>query len=502
MTAIQTRNSIMAVKVESTEGVPVSPDASGDFIALQDDAAFTYETETLENAELKSSLGSAAPIQGFENPSMSFSHYLKHSGVEGTAPEMEELLEGAFGTQTIQATERDTVAGSTTSVINVDVGEGVEYARGTALMIKDGVNGYTVRNVESIATDALTLGFNIDTAPATGVSLGRAVAYAPADLGHQPMSVWMYNGNGGQVSMMAGGKVTEFSITAEAGQLINSSFSLEGLAHYFNPIDIAADDIYIDFTDDQGTAEAQVTAKVYKDPHELAGAIASAMNAVTTETITVTYSDTTGKFTLAATGALFSLLWNTGTNAANTIADAIGFSAASDSTGATSYEAPSAIDLSASYTPSFDSSSPLVAKNNSVLLGDADDNVCFKANSISLTLTDTRRTIDDICAATGRSGSIINARTAEISVTALLDQYEADKYRKFRENETTKFAYVAGLKDAASNWVPGSVVNMFTPTAKISSFNLADDDGLISLEMTLTAFVNNSGEGEIFLNFL
>lgn len=502
MTAIQTRNSIMAVKVETTEGVPVAPDAAGDFIALQDDAAFTYETETLENVELKSSLGSAAPIQGFENPAFSFSHYLKHSGVEGTAPEMEELLEGAFGTQSIQATERDTVAGSTTSVLNVDAGEGVEYARGVALLIKDAVNGYNVRNVESISTDALTLGFNIGTAPSSGVNLGRAVAYSPADSGHQPMSVWMYNGNGGQVSMMAGGKMTEFSLTAEAGQLINSSYSMEGLAHYFNPIEITASDIYIDFTDDQGTVAAQVAAKIYKDPHELAGAIASAMNALTTETITVTYSDSDGKYTLAATGAVFSLLFNTGANAANTIADKIGFSAAADSTGATSYEAPSAIDFSAAYTPSFDSSAPLVAKNNSVLLGDADDNVCFKANSISMTLSDTRRTIDDICAATGRSGSIVNARTAEITVTALLDQYEADKYRKFRENETTKFAYTAGTKDAASNWVPGTVVNMFCPTAKISSFNLADDDGLISLEMTLTAFVNNSGEGEIFLNFL
>ena len=502
MTAIQTRNSVMAVVVESSEGTPVSPSGAGDFIALQDDADFTYATDTLENAELKSSLGSAKPIQGFENPTFSMSHYLKGSGTEGTAPEMEEMLEGAFGNQSIQATERDTVAGSTTTVINVDAGEGAEYARGQALLIKDSANGWKVRNVDSVATDALTMGFAVDSAPASGVNLGRAVFYSPADSGHQPMTVWYYSGNGGQTSMMAGGKVSEFSMTAEAGQLINSSFTVEGLIHYFNPVEITASDIYVDWTDDAGTFAATVDAKMYRDPHQLAGAIADAMNALTTETITVTYSNTDGKYTFAATGAVFSLLWSTGANTANTIGDKIGFDVAADDTGATSYEGDNPLSFAAEYTPSFDTTDPLVAKDNSVLLGDTSDNVCFKANSISMTLSDTRRVIDDICAESGRSGSIINAREATFTLTALLDQYEADKYRKFRTNANVKFSYTAGVKDSSRNWTPGTVVNLYTPTATISDFNLTDDDGLVSLELTLTTYVNADGEGEIFLNFL
>ena len=504
MTAIQTRNSILAVVVESTEGTPVSPTGAGDLLPLQDDADFTFATDTLENAELKSSLGSAKPIQGFENPSFSFSSYLKAQGTEGTAPQTEELLEGVFGTQSIQATERNTVAGSTTTVINVDTGEGVEYARGQALLIKDPINGYTVRNLDSVAGDALNLGFAIGTAPGTGVDLGRAVFYSPADSGHQAMSVWLYNGNGGQVSMMAGGKVSEFSMTAEAGQLINSSFTVEGLTHYFNPIEITSSDIYIDFTDDQGTVAATVTAKIYRDPHQLADAIASAMNAQTTETITCTYSDTDGKFTIAtSTSAVLTLLWNTGANTANTIGDKIGFSVAADDSGATSYEGDSAISFAAPYTLSADTTDPLVAKNNTVILGDSEDGtVCFKADSINLTLTDTRRVIDDICAETGRSGSIINERSAEFTLTALLDQYEADKYRKFRTNANVKFSYTAGIKDSSGNWTPGTVANLYTPTATISDFNLTDDDGLVSLELTLTTYVNSTGDGEIFLNFL
>ena len=41
------------------------------------------------------------------------------------------------------------------------------------------------------------------------------------------------------------------------------------------------------------------TAKIYKDPHELAQAIQDAMNAVSAETYTVVYSNTDGKYTIA-----------------------------------------------------------------------------------------------------------------------------------------------------------------------------------------------------------
>lgn len=506
MANIQTRNSVLAIMVESTEGTPVVPSASTDFTALQDDADMSAAFETLENAELKSSLGSAKPIQGVENPTFSFSHYLRHSGVEGQAPDYNELLKGVFGNEEVNATEYDTIAASTEAVIKVDAGEGATFSKGEALLIKDSTNGYRVRNVESISTDDLTLGFELPSgaAPATGVNLGKAVFYSPADSGHQSLSIWHYLGNGGAIQMMAGAKVTELSISATAGELVNASYSLEGLEYFYNPIDITSSDIYLDFTDDGGTHAAVITAKTYKDPHQLAEAIQNAMNTVqTAETHSVTYSNTDGKFTIAtSTSTVLSLLWNTGANTANTVGDKLGFSVAADDTGATTYEGDSAISYAAPATPSFDSSDPLVAKNSEVLLGDADDVACFNATSITVTLSDTRRPIESICATTGRSGSIINERTATVEVTALLEQYEADKFRKFRENETTRFAVNFGQKDGSGNWVAGKVANVYLPTCVISAFDLADDDGLVSLSMTLTAFVNDSGEGEIFLNLL
>lgn len=501
--AISTRSTRVAVMVESTEGTPVVPTTGTDFIAVQDDLAFTYETEALENAELTGSLGAAKTITGLENPSVSLSHYLRHSGVEGQVPNFGKLLKSIFGTEDDAGVEHDTVGGSTTSVINVDTGEGATYVKGQALLIKDGTNGYSIRPVESISSDALTLGFNLDNAPASGVNLGEAITYLPADSGHPTLSVWEYTGNGGAIKLVSGARVVDASISLDAGQLINASYSLEGLRHYFNPISIESDDIYLDFTDDGGTFAAIVTAKVYSNPHELADALAASMNAVqTAETHTVTYSDTTGKFTIAtSTSSVLSLLWNTGTNAANTIGDAIGFSVAADDTGATTYASDNALSFASPATPSLDAADPLVAKNMTIRLGDQDDSVCFPASSMSVSLGVPKTDILSVCAESGKVGSIPASRAVSVEVTALLDQYDADKYRRFRDNVSTRFMAVGGEK-SGGNWVAGKCVCLYMGTATISSFNIDSADNLASLSMTLTAYVPASGDSEIALSFV
>lgn len=502
--AISTRNSVLGIRVESTEGTPVLPAAVTDFTAIQDDADMESAFESLANAEVKGSIGTSKPILGAETPSFSFSHYLRHSGVEGQAPDFNDFLKGAFGAEDLNATEYDTVAASTVSVIKVDTGEGVNFQRGQALLIKDATNGYNIRAIESVSGDNLTLGFNVPVAPALGVNLGKAVLYYPVNTGHQSLSVWLYQGNGGALEMMSGAKVTSFEFTAEAGQLVNSTYSVEGLAYYFNPITLTATDTKIDFTDDDGTFAATLVAKTYKDPHTLASAIASAMNATaSTEVYTCVYSDTTGKFTLATgTSTLFSILWNTGANTANTLGDKIGFSVAADDTGATTYTSDNAVSFAAAYTPTYDSADPLVAKYNSVLFGDATDTTCFSATSISFALNNTRQVINDICSETGVSGSLISERTMSVTLTGLLSQYEAKNFKRFKDGDTVKFQFNFGPKDSSGNWTPGKCVNLFLPSAVISSFNLADQDGLVALEMELAAFVDNSGNGEGYLNFV
>ena len=501
MASINTRSSVLAVVVEDTEGVLKEPTSSSEYLAIQDDLAMEGAFDDLENAELKNSLGKAKSIRGLENPTSSFSHYLRHSGVEGQAPAYGEVLKAAFGNEVIKSPERDTVAASTTSVVKVDAGEGAEFQRGMSLLVKDAANGYSIRPIDSVSTDDLNIGFNLDSAPAAGVNLGQNVTYTPADSGHQSLSVHHFIGNGGARQSIAGSRVVALTASFAAGELINSNYSFEGIEYYFNPMTVTATDVAIDWVDDQGTATASVTAESYKDPHELAAALQTAMNGATTETITVSYSDTTGQFTLAATGAIFSLLWNTGVNTANTIGDLLGFDVAADDTGALTYTGDSAVDFSSPQTPVFDSADPLAAKSNELFIGDADDNVCINASTVEFSMNTPKKDILSICAESGKSGSIINERTVEITVTALLDQYDADKFRRFRENTDTKFLYNFGTK-TGGNWDAGKCGSIYVPTATITAFTIEDDEGLASLSMTLQSFVNESGDGEVYMSFV
>ena len=505
MATFQTKASVLAIKEETTEGTPVPPAAGTDFIALQDGFDFDPAFDTLENAELTGSLGKAKPIQGLENPTSSINHYLRHSGVEGQEPNFGLLIESAFGGKDVNAVEYDTVGGSTAGTASaaatlvVDAGEGVNYERGEGVLIKDGTNGYSIRNVKSVATDTLTLNFNLGTAPASGVDLGLAVLYKPGTA-FPTFSGWLYRGNGAAIEMIAGQRVTEMGIEVNAGELINASFSMEGVEYFFDPITIDATNDDLDFDDGGGEENVSVAQKTYKDPCELAEALQAAMDAATADNITVTYSDSTGKFTVATDGGTLSLLWDSGTNTATTIGAALGFDTSADDTGSTSYEGDSAIDLTRTFTPAFDSSDPLVAKDNEVLLGSFDDNVCFKASTMTITLTNTKQDILEVCAASGKSGSVITEREATVEITALLDQYDVDKFKRFRSNTTTEFAYNFGVK-SGGNWVAGKCGNVYIPTGVISEFKVEDQDGLVGISMTLTTFVDSS-LGELYLNFL
>jgi len=503
--AITTRSSVAAVKEEITEGTPVAPAAATDYLALQDDFSIAPGTDSLENGELKSSIGKSKPISGAENPTASFSHYLRASGVVAQAPNFGLLLKSCLGAVAVATTEYNTVASSTTSLIKVDTGEGATFQRGEALLIKDGVNGHLIRCLDSISSDDLTPGFKLPAAPAVNVNLGRSVLYYPANTGHSSLTLWHYLGNGGAVQMVSGARCTEASFEMAAGQLITGNYSLEGIGFYYNPITIAAADTKLDFTDDDGTFAATVTAGVYKTPHELASALQTSMRSVSAgETATVSYSDTTGKFTIKTTGTVLSLLWNTGANTANTIGDKIGFLVAADDTGTvatTGYTSDNAISWASPYTASYDSADPLVAKDNEIMIGDTADYLCFEASSVSVAISSSKTNVESVCSTTGVSGSVVNERVVTMNVTGTVAQYDVSKYEKFRTNANTKLQYSFGEK-SGGNWVAGKCGAIYVPTATITSFELTDSDGLATIELELSAYVNSSGEGEIFVNFL
>lgn len=504
-----TRKSVMAALKETTTGTVVFPSSGADFVALQDDVSMSPSFDTIENAELSSSVGIKPAILGLENPEFSFSHYIRHSGAEATEPSYIEFLEAAFGEKVSAITERTTTTGSSAgtssaaAIVNLASG-GSDFERGKAMLIKDPANGYQMRNVQSVSTNALTLGFNLTAAPATGVTVGRPILLKPKDT-PPSLSVHLYTGNGGAYQLMAGSRVSSAEISAEAGQPLNCSFNLGGVEYFFDPINILAADRYLDFEDDAGVHAAVVAVDTYKDPHELAEALQNAIDLVTTTTPTVTYSDSTGKFTIKTTGTLLSLLWNTGTNTSNTIGDKIGFSVAADDTGtaATSgYTSDNAQSWAAPYSPTPDSVvDPLVVKAHEVMIGDFDDFGCAGVRSFTFSLSNDLVDVPDVCQTSGVSDKLLDKRTAEAKVVLNLTKHDADKFRRFRSGSDIRFAYNGGAK-SAGNWIPGRCVNLYMPEAKVTEYAISDADSIVTIEMTIQAYVKTDGLGEVFFNFL
>jgi hypothetical protein len=195
------------------------------------------------------------------------------------------------------------------------------------------------------------------------------------------------------------------------------------------------------------------------------------------------------------------LKWSTGTNTANTIGDKLGFSVGADDTGSTTYYSDNAKDWASPYTPTLDSSDPLVAKNNEVMIGDSDDYACFCAQDIQFSLDNTPTDVLCICSESGVDQKKITARKIDIQITALLDKHDVDKFKRYRANSDTSFAFNFGSK-SGGNWEAGKCGCLYVPTCTITAFELTDLDSLIGLKMTLSAFVDSSGNGEAYLNFL
>ena len=493
------RASIFAIKEEITAGTYLPPSAGADFVPLRPGNELSFEPEILESDELLNDIGATKGLIGKEGVSGSHSAYLRNSGIEGKEPELGVLYESIMGGKSVATVEYDTVAASTVSVLKVDVGEGVNFQAGQSLLIKDASNGYSIRNVKSVSGDELTLNFNLDVAPNAGINLGKSVLYKPEAQGHPTFSTTKYLGNGYAIESSAGNTVTELSITADANGFGETSFSFEGTRYLYNAMTITASTKFLDFTDDSGTFAAVVPEKIYNTPIDLALALEASMNGVSSETYTVSYDNSVGKFTIATTtSSLLSILWLTGTNTANSLASKLGFTVA-DNVGALTYTANNAQSYVASYTPSYDSADSIIIKGAELFIGTQTDNICVCAQSVSITVSKSVEDVDCICEETGVLEKIPTSRTAEMSITTVLKKYDAALLDALLKNTTVSAMFNAGPK-VGGNWAGGKCFNVFVNNCTVSTFKTTGDS-FLQVELTLKGFVTTIGK-DIFLNFV
>jgi hypothetical protein len=500
--SVLSRTQIMAVKKESTEGTLEPLTSGADFIKIREGATQSSENEVIESDELVGSdIGKAKSIVVGENPSLTVPMYVNASGVEGQEPEEGAVYESSLGDKTVNTTEYDTVAGSTTSVINVDTGEGANFEEGQLLLIKDGTNGYSARHVDSISSDALTLNFNVSNAPASGVSLGKCVLYKPG-IEHPTFSSYRFSSETSTAyrDAVAGNRTTSLTLTFPARDLATVDIEAEGIKYYFDYITIDATNEDIDFTDSSSTVVATLTNKVYTTPLELATEIATKMTAASVDTISCEYSSSTGKFTLSSDGTVLSLLWNSGTNTATSAGATIGFDVSADDTGSLSYLADNAISLEPPYSPSFDSSDPNVAVKNQLIIGDADEISCRKPTNTTLTVGTPKTQVLSACADNGVFKNLTLERTVEFSSTILLPAYEAELFDRSINNTDTKIQYTWGVKDNSGNWTAGKTCSFYMQAASITGITTEDQDGYRVINITARGFVDDSRK-DIFLAF-
>lgn len=500
MTAYNNNASRLYVVEETTGGTLKAPSAGTEAIALQPGFEATPNTDTQVNEELRASVGPSKPILGLERPTFSFSHYLRGHGTAGSTPDYHLLLKSLFGSTSTNSTERATTTGSTTLLVELAAG-GTDFALGKAVLVK--MSTYEIRPVHSVSTNQLTLGFTLNNAPGNTISTGKCINYTPANSGHPTLSFWLYRANEANIEAMAGGLVTEMSIDVDVGALINMSFTASGTKFFFDPIIIASTNKHIDITTDNVTDDAATIAEgIYQTPHALATAIASAIAAADpAETFTCTYSDTTGKFTIAtSTSTVLSLLWQSGTNTATSAKTTLGF-ANTDDTGATTYTSDTAQSFADAQTPALDSSDPLVAKDMEVLLGDASAYIrpCIQTMSINVSLD--AADVECLTATSGVDSKTVRRRNSTIEATFLLTKYDAKIFDRFINNTETRFCFNFGPK-SGGNWVAGKCGCIYVPQCTLSAVRVGEADGSVIFAVTISPYVDSSGNPEIYVNLL
>jgi len=500
--AEKTRSSIIGIKEETTEGTLIDLASGSEFTKINSGFSINSSVDSVSSEELVDGIGASESFTTKETPSASLAKDLKHSGVEGQAPDYAVMIKSAMGSQTDNATEYNTVSGSTAgsstvaAVVNVDTGEGANFVEGQALLIKDGTNGYNVRNVKSISSDALTLNYNLPNAPGVGVNLGKANHWAPSPDGHPTYSVHHYQSSAATSSLhqaIAGCRTTSFNMNFPANELATIDFEVEGIKSFRNGITVSAANNKINFIDVSAGLEltATLSNKTYQSPKELASEVGTKMNAAGTngDTISCTFDSTTGKYTISTTGAYLDIDWATGTDAANAADTILGFSA--DVTGATSYTGTEST-YETSLTPAYDSSKSFVVKNQELVIGGFDRSDCRPANSFSLSVSTPKTDVDNFCSESGVSESVVLQREVTASATLVFQKHEIDGFNDLINNNTTSLMFNGGKKDSSGNWVPGTVINVSMPAAKITANTIADNDGFLVVEIEIAGFVASS----------
>ncbi len=203
---------------------------------------------------------------------------------------------------------------------------------------------------------------------------------------------------------------------------------------------------------------AALTAGTYNG-QTLATEVATQLDAASGGTFTCVYDEATAKFTIARAAGNFSLLWNTGTHAANDASVALGFSAAADDTGAATYTSDTMVSHTSEYlacdfgtAQEYDTIGFLghnLSASATVSVEGADDDA-FTTNLVTDALTyaggdiwavlgtaRTKRYVRFVITDPANTDAYVEVAVIVVSKSRSLDRGRAPGYAEGPENETT-----------------------------------------------------------------
>lgn len=198
---IKGRSSIF-VKEEVTEGVYQAPTSAADAIeVLEDFSGFEYTRESIERNVLSDTVESEAPRPGLPDVSGTLPTEFKAASVEGAAPRADVLLSSLLGGKRQVLSEITLLAGSTTTVLNLDDADANKINAGDSVLVKI-AGAHQARPVASVnntlGSVSVTLAIALSSAPLVGVKVA-------------PLTTYFYAENDSSFSVGAelGGEITE-----------------------------------------------------------------------------------------------------------------------------------------------------------------------------------------------------------------------------------------------------------------------------------------------------
>ena len=510
---IATRRSVAAIVLKPEEGSLTKPTAASQFISIQPDFTLSPNFETVENVEIKDDIMSSKTIITGEAPTATYSHYFKGSGTSGKAPQFGPLIQASFGSTRKLSTEATLTAGSTTNVLKMSSSDAAKFKKGDAVFVDNTNKEKEVRAVQSVSGTDVTLAFHLSSAPATATKIGKFVTYYPSSDAIPVFDLWHYIGGGDSgVENIQDCRTTSMTISATAKDLINSTFNFEGTGYRFNEdftpgwkVETGKNQFNVVTSSASNTATiaagtyatgAAMAAELQKAHRAAGGSGQAAAN--------VTYAN--GKFVAKSNENFY---WRFLDNSQD-LEQALGFDRKTRTPAGTltsdnnapvprDYSNQTVMDSDITY----DQTDPIVARDQQIFIGnpaEKGDSICIETSSATFTFGTPRTLITSVCTESGNYRSIINQRTATLAVSAILQEDDRRFFSKFKNGDTTYFAFTGGKKESGV-WQKGQVFTVLGSPASITSFAITNSDNVFALDLELTCFAEGGGEGSVFISF-